>query len=603
AETVAVEGVGLGYLGRHAVAVARAAPELVPPVFGFADGMLYRHWLPGGRERAGGSATGGTNGSCAHGAGANGSGAGGTGGDNQAWADGARFLGSVAGSIAGSIAMRKQVLAVPVDRSLVLRGRQPAWEVASRLISRSLGPLALPLRLPVVDPLVRRLLQPAEPSIVDGTTGLDRWILQDDGGVRKVDFAEGPFSHEDLATYDAVFDLAGVAVSSKSSTFARSLRTSYLLTGAAVDAERWMLHRLIHVWNETRLGRMTPATADRISAQVVETYFAERFLDDLPVPTDGPFAALDLDGVLETSPLGFPTTTTAGALALRALRAHHFRLVLVTGRSLSEVVERCDTYGATGGVAEYGSVVYDHGRRSVTELVTHDDQRATEGLRTAATTLAEVEVDHDYRHIVRLFRRGPAGRSGLDGDTARALSVTTAAQEHTRPLLPVLGEMQTDFVPADVDKRRGLTVLLDQLGSPVGSSPASPDGNSPGGNSPGTGRPGGRLAHRLALAVGDSTSDAGFLQLADCAVAPANATLQSDGVEFVPGAYQLGLFQAVTRLLGHRPGSCPTCIGPEHSDGARDLLALLSFQENGGRDAARRLASMAARSWSARRRP
>ncbi|HEX4218845.1 MAG TPA: hypothetical protein VHZ02_10780, partial [Acidimicrobiales bacterium] len=146
AETVAVEGVGLGYLGRHAVAVARAAPELVPPVFGFADGMLYRHWLPGGRERGDGSATagtGGTNGSCAHGAGANGSGAGGTGGDNQAWADRARFLGSVAGSIAGSIAMRRHVLAVPVDRSLVLRGRQPAWEVASRLISRSLGPLAL----------------------------------------------------------------------------------------------------------------------------------------------------------------------------------------------------------------------------------------------------------------------------------------------------------------------------------------------------------------------------------------------------------------------------------------------------------------------------
>ena len=41
-----VEGAGLGYLGRQAVAVASAIQDRVPHVYGFADGLIYRDWLP-----------------------------------------------------------------------------------------------------------------------------------------------------------------------------------------------------------------------------------------------------------------------------------------------------------------------------------------------------------------------------------------------------------------------------------------------------------------------------------------------------------------------------------------------------------------------------
>jgi hydroxymethylpyrimidine pyrophosphatase-like HAD family hydrolase len=560
-ETIVVEGVGLGYLGRHALAVAQAAPALFPQVLGFADGLIYRRWLPTDRVE----------------------------GENA----GASYdRTSLASDIARYIDQRKQALGVPVDRSLVLTGRQPAWEVASRLVSRSLGPLALPLRVPVVDPLARRLLHSSEPSVVDGNTTLDGFI-RCDGRTQKVGFADGPFSHVDLATYDAVFDLAGAAADSGSASFARSLRHAYAtVTGVEVDPERWLLYQLTHLWHATRLGRTTPAAADRRRARVVQEYFAERFLDDLPCPTSGHFAALDLDGVLETSPLGFPATTVAGALALRALRAHNVRLLLVTGRSLPEVIERCHTYGATGGVAEYGAAVYDHARSSVTELVAPPDTLATERLRAHVTGQVDVEVDGDYRHIVRVFRRGPTGRYGLDGEEgARILAEAGVRAGSTPTLDAVLGEMQTDFVPVGIDKGAALAALVDQLARPDVTT-------SVGGRLPSAG-----ANRRVALAVGDSASDAGFLALADQAFAPANAhaALASQGVEVVRGSYQVGLFQAVTRLLGHRPGSCSACRAPEVPDAARDLVAVLSVQENGPKGAPKRLSSVAVRAWAARR--
>src|SRR5207247_1298273 len=45
-ESICSEGTGLGYLGRHALAVAHALTGSVPTVFGFRDGILFRAWLP-----------------------------------------------------------------------------------------------------------------------------------------------------------------------------------------------------------------------------------------------------------------------------------------------------------------------------------------------------------------------------------------------------------------------------------------------------------------------------------------------------------------------------------------------------------------------------
>src|SRR2546430_11780001 len=109
----------------------------------------------------------------------------------------------------------------------------------------------------------------------------------------------------------------------------------------------------------------------------MQRYYAETFFSDLAADAEppGPMCAIDVDWVLETPVLGFPSITPAGAGALRALRRHGYRVVLASGRSLDEVRERCRAYRLAGGVAEYGADAYDHRPGRVHELLPQEDRR------------------------------------------------------------------------------------------------------------------------------------------------------------------------------------------------------------------------------------
>jgi len=52
---------------------------------------------------------------------------------------------------------------------------------------------------------------------------------------------------------------------------------------------------------------------ERRMAQVHQSYASELFFGDVEAPTSGPFWAIDVDGVLETTWLPFPATGPAGA--------------------------------------------------------------------------------------------------------------------------------------------------------------------------------------------------------------------------------------------------------------------------------------------------
>jgi hydroxymethylpyrimidine pyrophosphatase-like HAD family hydrolase len=537
-ETIVTEGTGAGYFGRHVSAVACSAPGLFPLAVGEREGLLVRYPVPGEIDPAGPGAY------------------------------------PAPERVAGHLYARSTALAVPSDVSVRCAGRQPVWEVAARIAGRSCGRLDLAVRLPLVTPLVKGALMARRPSIVDGCLGPEHW--SDDGPVaRKVAFAEGAFSHHDLACYDAVYDLAGVAVQAGDSGYVQALRRSYEEhTGQPIDPERWLLYRWVHAWNLARLGTWTPIESARACACCAQEYAAERLLADIPVVTNGPWCALDLDGVLETSPLGFPTTTWAGAMALRALRAHGYPLVLVTGRSLLEVVARCRTYGAQGAVAEYGGRIYDARTGEVEDLVTPSAAHAR--LRDAA--LAEgFKVDPAYVGTVRVFR--PARHGGTVGlerrETQELLQGVPGAFE------AVPGEAQTDFVAVGTTKAEGLARLLGRLTRDgAGSHPGRP-----------------------AIAMGDSPTDEGFVRMAERGYLPGNASFRprQPGLHRVRHRYQAGLAEAVGQLLGHRPGGCARCAPPDLPQGAKALLGLLSVQEDGWHGAARRMAaSFVAARWAAR---
>lgn len=504
---ILVEGAGLGYLGRQAVVVARALPGYLPHVYGFADGMLYRDWLPPGPDP----------------------------GPDEALAE----------TVAGYVAARRRALPAASGNVDQMGGRDPAWEVAARLLSHQYGRLSVPARPLLLDPLVRRLLSHDDPTVLDGKTDCRHWLPgpPEAGGLRKADFYQRTFGHLDLACYDPVCDLAGAAADPPAPDFERRLREAYQrASGQRVDPERWLLYRLAQLWRLGRACDLRPEEVRQRSGAAIHDYLADRYLRGLP-PGQGPLCAIDLDGVLECDGLGYPATSPTGILALRALIAHGYRPALASGRSLPEVRDRVIAFGLAGGVAEYGAAIFHEG-----EVIDLRPPGAGDLLRRIRDELEErdgVEIDARYRYVVR----ARAGRGPLPAGLLS--SVRAAADPAVRM---IHGQGQTDITVTGTDKGSGLRALAARLGDPG-----------------------------CALAVGDSPPDLPLFALAVTARAPRNARLPAGvtNVKLTRHAFQAGLSDACADLLGHRPGCCPACRLPAAAPRTRVVLAVLDLRANG----------------------
>lgn len=505
---VAVEGAGLGYLGRHAVGVAEALDGWTPRIYGFADGLLYREWLPDATDPM----------------------------DEATAVD----------IVAGYASQRRRALPATADPTARMRGRDPVWEVAAELLGRVYGPLAPAARAYLLDSLTRRLLQPQRASVVDGATDLSRWFPHPvhPGRWVKVDFHQRAFSNLELACYDAALDLAGAVGDPPSSGFGRELRAAFHeASGELVDGERWLLYRLAQLWRAGKAGDIDASTVARRSADAVHDYLADCHLRDVP-PSDGPLCAIDLDGVLESDRLGYPASGPTGTLALRALVTHGYRPVLATGRSLADARDRCAVFGLAGAVAEYGSVIHDQPRDTSIDLRTQSERDLID---RAGGALARqgLEVDPGHQHCVRVRLHG--GR--LPSEVVRATPILQDPR-----LRIVHGQGQSDVTIRRLDKVVGLRALAQWLG-----------------------------AEECALAVGDSASDLSMLATARLARAPRNAdrSVRRAGVPRTRGAYQAGLAEACTALLGHRPGACPVCTTRVLPHRTSELLGVLALSEGG----------------------
>jgi hydroxymethylpyrimidine pyrophosphatase-like HAD family hydrolase len=504
---ILAEGAGLGYLGRQGLAVARALSGKVPHVYGFADGVLYQQWL---RPAAGETR------------------------DSD-----------LVDAVTDYVVARQRALVAPDGTTTGLGGRDPVWEVAAMLLSRQYGRLAPAMRPLLLEPMTRRLLSHGRPTVVDSNTSVRHWRAagSEGGGLRKADFYQRTFGHLEVACYDAVFDLAGAAADGQLPGCEAQLRSAYeRAVGEHIDGERWLLYRLAHVWRLGRAGDIDSYQAMRHSASAIHDYLAALYLRGLP-PAHGPLCAIDLDGVLECDSLGYAATSPTGVLALRALTAHGYRPVLVSGRSLLDVSDRCSAFGLAGGVAEYGSVLWMNGRSE--DLRSEPDQDLLTRIRAEIASLPGVRVDAQTTYSLRArTEEGP-----LPADLLASISLLSdpAVRIHQ-------GQTQTDVTTHGFDKGTGLAALRTRLG---GAS--------------------------CALAVGDGPADLPMLVGAALARAPRNAApgWAASGVRVTPHAYQAGLADACADLLGHRPGRCPACRPPRFAPRTRALLAVLDLRSNG----------------------
>jgi len=378
--------------------------------------------------------------------------------------------------------------------------------------------------------------------------------------LRKVSFHEWSFSNRELASYDPIFDLAGAAADPPSDAFENLVRGAYeSRTGQVIDSERWLLYRIAHL---ARFGRSGLLNLDRVadrSADAVHDYLSTVFgqVGSSEEIGHGEICGIDLDGVLEIATLGFPCTTPLGAVTLRALTAHGFLPVLVTGRSLPDTVALCRRFDLAGAVAEYGAVLYDHWADRTTDLRDNDAQQTMQRVRRLLDDQADIEVDQRHRYIVRArSAHGP-----IPADLAMAVESSTSGA-----LRVVVGEGQTDFVPSTVDKGRGLRAFADLLGRPV------------------------------AMAVGDSSEDLSMFAVARVGRAPhnADAAVRAAGIPLTRRSYQCGLAEACADLLGHHPGNCAQCRQPQLPTRTQILCAVLSLREDGLRGLAWRTARLSA---------
>jgi hydroxymethylpyrimidine pyrophosphatase-like HAD family hydrolase len=535
---VYVKGVGVGYIGAHSLALSSQLTEFLPPVYGIDAGLLFRGWLPD---------------------------------DPVSETDPPDEV-QFAHRVADYVAARRARLRLGYDPTERLGDQKPAWGLAANWLELSfgLGPSRRPAH-PALQVLSRRLLRPSSPTVVDGSMALSRWHGRGSLAV-KVDYDERAM---EIFSCNPVFDVAFAAADHELEeggrrSFGVAVRQHYQkITGETIDDAAWLIHRTVYLRGYLlKLGRawavppLSPAERRKAVGEVdavrgalsrvYQDYVASAYFADVVVPETGPFCAIELDGVVETDGLGYPSITPAGAVALRALARHGRRAVLVTRRSLSELRDRCSAYKLCGGVAEYGAFAYDHLTGRETLLVDEGASRQLSALRDWLRWQWPAYFDLLFEQVVRAYVVHSFGerRPLADGMLRQAL-------DHAGGLATVVaGPREVDFVPAGVDKASGLRQLLGQIGG----------------------------GDRLEMAIGCSATDLPMLRLADRAYCPANASpeLRRSYVRIMSRPDQAGLYQAVADLIGHRPGGCAECRPLPFSAHGRMLLDILGARNRTG---------------------
>lgn len=442
---VHVKGVGVGWFGypaRHAVS---ALSGRIPEVVGFWGTLMVTREVPAGPP-----------------------------------------TGPPCQDIAAYVATRAQALRLPGRRPSEKFQKDGFYRLA-KLMARVHGPLA-PLRMARLRRELAQAVGEAPACLLDGRMGREEWF--DGSPPLKGDFEEHAFDKDDLGLHDPAYDLAGALLElGPSRAFEASLVSRYAaLSGDLKVRSRLTVALLLYgafllerrSWEvEGELGTAAWAGAVQawLEAEAAMTWSVNRLLGDAfparPAEQAAVLWSIDVDGVLEDAGLGFPSATPAAALALQRAHEAGALVVLNSGRSLPELVLRCDAMRLDGAVAEYGSAIWD-AMSGLSQSLLDDDEREALGLvRLAASRLSGVHLDSRYRHSVRARR--------FVGGKLRALGA-----EQIQPLLEaggdrvraIQGVRQTDFISSAHDKGSGLDQLRGRLrfrGAVLAVGDAEPD--------------------------------------------------------------------------------------------------------------------------------
>jgi haloacid dehalogenase-like hydrolase len=518
---VLAKSVGWGWLGYHAFIASDELSSFVPPVLGLRDGILYTEWLPQDRPAA---------------------------------ARPGRDL--LLGSVASYVATRVRSLSLGSDPApdLARDNRHRGFELLAHVLSKAYGwKLAAVLKRARIRLEVSRPACPL-PTLIDGKMRPEEWIIGP-GSFLKTDFEHHGLGKTKLNVTDPAYDLAEAILYFRLSRGEENaLIDRYLDQTRDVGVkERLFLNKLLAgSWAmTTALDNLDdPRLAHRhqeFNQQYVDAWnflsvHTMRFCAGLcPDPATprwrSPLVVMDIDGVLDKQIFGFPSTTAAGIHALSLLHAHDLALAVNTARTVSEVKEFCKVYGLAGGVAEYGSAVWDAVGGQERVLVSTESLRQLELVRDALRQIPGVFLNDGYRHSIRAYTFERGATVPLPTTVIRNLMTDLGVNRlHFHQTY-----IDTAVLAKEIDKGKGLLALLE-------------------------------LAGQKGLetwAIGDSEPDLAMFRVATRCFAPSHISCRSVarllGCRIARHSYQRGFLSAVRSMVHPEGGRCGRCRSCEQS--------------------------------------
>ncbi len=533
---IIAKSAGWGWLAYAAYHAAERMSHFVPTLIGMRDGMIYTEWV----EAAGSKSR--------------------------------PALGEeIPGIAAAYIAARVRRLGLGNDPvpSLAKAGQHKGLEELSGLLSRAYGwkPIGFLSRPRILDQLSRTACP--VPTLIDGKMRPAEWVSvggSSPGASRvKTDFEHHGQGKTELNVSDPAYDLADTILQwNLDAGQERELLARYReLSGDETVEQRLFLYKLLAgSWTmERAIDNLKDERLRHLHADANRAYIAGfDFLTDSTTrrcgevvtkprdPASGPawgprWAVLDIDGVIDKQIFGFPSNTAAGCRALSGLHNHGFTLALNTARSLAQVKVYAEAYGCAGGVAEYGSAVWDRvsGRERV--LVAGESLEQMERLKHVLRSIPGVYLNENYRYSIRayLYERGVT--VPLPGSVIRNI-VSELRADRLR-----VHQTYTDttIIAREVDKGSGMRELVTLSGA--------------------------RDVH--ITAIGDSEPDLPMFSAADAAWAPGHISCRSAaallGCRVAGSGYQAGLAEIVNRMVHADGAKCRKCLDaqnglPPHTD-------------------------------------
>lgn len=529
---VLAKSVGWGWLGYHAFLSGHRLREHVPPMLGLRDGILYMEWIPQLAEPF----------------------------------DRDELLEAAAAYTASRV---NRLNLTPSAVGMDLKKHNNGARVLEKALSRGYGLFATHLLMRSrVGELVRK--QPCPfPTLIDGNMQRSEWI-KSPKGLLKTDYEHHGMGRSELNIVDSAYDLADTILNfGLSQEEERRLIERYIeQCGDETVGRRLFLNKLLAaLW---AMSRAQQQLFDAPRGSKAQFYYHARFMDAwnfLIVQTArhcgslchppkelgwrAPLIVLDIDDVLDRRLFGFPCITAAGIKALSLQNAHELSIALNSARSAAEVKDYCAAYSLPGGIAEYGSYLWDAVRQREKVLISPEAERQLAELKLQLQHVPGVFLDERHRYSIRAFtyRDKPKGMidsliASTRGSDIGDGGVAPISSHIANRLLVDLQldrlsfrqtTIDTTFIAKEVDKGTGLIAFRDWL--------LSPDAET--------------------IAVGDSESDLAMFRVASRCFGPSNLQCKAEarllGCHISPYRYQLGLLDIVNQIVHSGIGKDRTC--------------------------------------------